>query len=1685
MNLKEVINGLYNDNTDYTNPGQATNQASSLTSLSTDLYTDSKRFVYELLQNADDSAESNETVKVWIKIFGDCLVVAHTGKAFDARDLKGLCNVNNGTKKEDSNKTGYKGIGFKSVFGQSDKVTVFTNNEYFRFDSSYPFDWKWEGTKDIWEEESEREFTNPWQIIPIYTDKQAVSDSVHSYLQSVGASVATIIKLNNREETIQAIQELSKNVNMFLFLKNISKINFDVNTINSIEINRSELNKIILKINDIDEVKWLINTINLRVPKKLKIDLQDERNIPDKLSEADTIELTLAAKMDDDGIIELTSNEKLLYSYLPTDETKYSLPVLVNTSFLTNANREHLHEDSKWNHWIFKNIAIEIFKWISQLVNGDLQFQAYKLIPKYIVNNELGKHFNAGIKEAISTVAFVREKPNQLVKIEDSIIDFTFLSQKEFVGEKAIKAFIHNSENSGKDSSKVFIENTGFGTELKLLGASTFEFKSLSKFIKSTSFLSTHTIENNIELIKHLKYLSEKESVKDITIAQLSELPFIWDHKNVLNVPSQVYFPTADDINWDTPDSVLDFLHKELQYWLSSNPDMRTWVEQLGVVEKTDISFIIKTILPDAENFITETNAIQTLHDLFNLYKKEVLPVGLLSKLSNLKLLTGNGNLLKASDCFLSDIYSPRIELEGVLKKDIFVNKEYLTCVADKGEWKRFLKFIGVHEGIDCSIKETKTSSIDLIQADYREEYFNEEDKKFTPMYSTFTSDYYSNISTLKYIQNSIDNYSFSKIFWDDVITNLSPMGIAPATTAYWGHSGRLGRTSGDQVENYIPWFIKNLKCIPVLTNKCESSREVFLNTDETKDIAGNYLPVFDGAELSPDWRSFFAFKTNLQLSDYLEVLKKISSDTTKEEQVKKGNANRVQAIYKELLSQCKNWSEEALDQVAKWATSGELLNTKRTFTSCTALKYFFDGNDSIFQDQFDFLEINAENKRDSNLETLLEAFQITVLKQSDFELIHAQEEIEVSLVTKLRSIIQYFKAWIINESNDEKTQEHLSQLNSKVDVLEIYEAVTLQIKYGDIGFTKNVNVHFDENTLFVTTPWDANKVLLQLSEVLCSYLQLVGHDKKLDFLLRSTDLEIKEHFKEQNLEIPTGTSLIENEIEVTPESTQESFASKNIKSFGELEEAVSNGSIPLDFFHIPTSTFERLKFVQGLLSRSVQNITTYLDGLSEYDCANCYEIAPSIIGGITKNGSDITIVARPSDNEAVLLYYTAEFDVLEYVDAELWYEDGFNVPHKITLGKLLKATKINKIPISNLTFTESEFEEIIKNPKSVDYEFNAVPLAPYRIAQIVSSFANTEGGSLIFGISGTSPASSDITGLSPDFRVDEIIKEAITFISPIPIISYDWVSIRGKRIFVIKTDKSEDEITLGNQKYIRVEKKTVLEEKISVAKDKALTVSKFKKTVAIVIGIENYASKGQNQISDVKYAESDALLFKETLITKMEVEEEDIHLFLNEDALKSSLQYDLQSLFHGLTSEDRLVFYYVGHGFHNGITNYLSTYDMHPHHVDTTAISLREILLDPFSQSKCKTAMIFIDACAQSFKDENSRNTLSNIESDEIRILMSEHKYLASYFSCQPGQNSYSCDDLKQGVWTHHLVKAIRGEASEAIINNKYITDRSLSDYLGSSVDEYTKNILFYEQNPKSILDSNSENVVVAIVND
>lgn len=1676
MNLKTDIEQIFATKINYAEAEHAVNQASSLYLLSGDLYTDSKRFIYELLQNADDSPQDNDAVKVWLKIFDNNLIVAHSGKSFDIRDLKAICNVNNGTKRSDSTKTGYKGIGFKAVFGQSEHVTIYTDSEYFRFDSSFDFEWKWNGTQMEWEKENDRKFQFPWQITPIYTELTEVDPLINQYLQTINASVATIIKLKNVEETTQAIHGLSKNINMFLFLKNICEINFDLSEKVSVKIIREKSGRITLTEGDSKTVNWEIKTINLEVPGDVKTSLQqDKRNTPDKLLNADYIELSFAAKIGDDGITKLKKEERFLYSYLPTDETKYAFPVLVNTSFLTTASREALHADSKWNQWLFKNIAIEIFRWISELVKSEYQYQAYRLIPEKTFSDQLGDEFNIGVLEAIATIPFVITRDDKLVKVEEAIIDFTFLSEKSFVGEDSIKNFIARDQQTGLKRFKKFAKNTGFSHDFKKLGSDSFEWKDLNSFFSSKYFSDAHSIFDNIELIKHLKLLSESEKVKEVTIETLKELPFIWDHKNRINCPGNVCIPRADDQNWDRPDNELSFLNQDLLNWINNESKIRIWFENLGVTEKTDITFIYQIILKDIDSYISYNNAVDAITDLFFLYKKGELKEDLIRKLDRIKLLTMQGSLCRAKDCFLSDYYTPRLQIEDVLEEDIFVCDSYCRNQADKDEWKRFFKMLGVQEGVNVIIYSAKNTNNCFIDLGFRKDYFNSYTDYFYN--GKFSAKSFSDMFNLSFLQFA-DNYFFSVRFWSDVVNHIDPKEMIKLSIAYWGYSGLGGQESGNTVENYIHWTISNVECIPVLSKECKKSSSVLVNSKEIKDLSGNYLPVFNGPELTSNWKSFFNFRTSLSLSDYLELLSAISLDVDKNGEVKIGNQERIQSIYHALLEQCGNWSEAEIKKVNQWADSESLLNTKNEFTKNENIMYFRDGNESIFQDQFKFLKLSAENKRHPQLETLLGFFHVTILKESDFKLIYSQNEECSQLISHLKSIIPFFYIWIKSEVSDEQIIENLSNIESKISVLNIYQSSDLKITYEDVHFVKNVNVHFDKKDLYVTKPWSTNSVLLRLPEVLCRYLELLGHDKKLDFLLRAKIQEIHDYFEQEGLIIPD--SLI-NEFEVSSQLPEKLINLYDFESYEDYEKAVFEGDISSEFYHIPKTDFVSLKLVESLIARSVKNVVKHLDRLPEYDCSHYYEIAKSIIGGITKNGNDVTIVARPSDGDKVLLYYTSEYDVLQYVNAEFWCEDGVNLPRQITLGQLLKETGINRIPIKNIELSDADLDVFKNTPRSEELDFSAVPFAPQKIAKIVSSFANTTGGMLIFGMKENGLASNEFVGLSSDFNVVEITKKAILSLSPIPEITYDWL-IRGENhLFMIKVEKANDNILFEGEKYIRKGGNSVTEKSV-LRQTKILNVASHNKTIAIIIAIEDYAKRDENQISKVKYAKRDAEKFKDTLINKMNIEERDIVMYTNEQALKNDLEYNFRNLFHSLANDDRLIFYYVGHGFHDGIENYLSTYDMHKYNIKETSISLRKVLLDPLLNSKCRNALVFIDACAQSLKSENSRSQLDNICEDEFITLSKEYPYYATFLSCHPGQSSYSCDNLKNGVWTHHLVKAINGDVPEVINGKKYVTDHLLQDYLTKSVEEYVSKNLGYEQTPKAIFDSSSENVIVKI---
>ena len=134
-----------------------------------------------------------------------------------------------------------------------------------------------------------------------------------------------------------------------------------------------------------------------------------------------------------------------------------------------------------------------------------------------------------------------------------------------------------------------------------------------------------------------------------------------------------------------------------------------------------------------------------------------------------------------------------------------------------------------------------------------------------------------------------------------------------------------------------------------------------------------------------------------------------------------------------------------------------------------------------------------------------------------------------------------------------------------------------------------------------------------------------------------------------------------------------------------QYEKAVDMNVFKNDFLYTSSHDIEKFNFANRILERAKNRIIDFLGKKPEYDVSNLIEVDKTVFI-IEKNKEQIYLIARPSDYNYVAIYYDTERNVLDYnKDWELWVEDGVKAPEKITFGKMLKLTGINKIPLKQV----------------------------------------------------------------------------------------------------------------------------------------------------------------------------------------------------------------------------------------------------------------------------------------------------------------------------------------------------------------------------------------------------------------
>ncbi|KAI5865504.1 hypothetical protein GGS23DRAFT_559520 [Durotheca rogersii] len=110
----------------------------SVTTLAKNLYSKDVRFLFELLQNADDNNFSHATAAnhapyVSFRVYKDRIVVDCNEDGFTKANIQAICNVGQSSKTGAQGYIGEKGIGFKSVFKVAWKVHIQSGHYSFTF----------------------------------------------------------------------------------------------------------------------------------------------------------------------------------------------------------------------------------------------------------------------------------------------------------------------------------------------------------------------------------------------------------------------------------------------------------------------------------------------------------------------------------------------------------------------------------------------------------------------------------------------------------------------------------------------------------------------------------------------------------------------------------------------------------------------------------------------------------------------------------------------------------------------------------------------------------------------------------------------------------------------------------------------------------------------------------------------------------------------------------------------------------------------------------------------------------------------------------------------------------------------------------------------------------------------------------------------------------------------------------------------------------------------------------------------------------------------------------------------------------------------------------------------------------------------------------------------------------------
>lgn len=1129
-----------------TNPDVATTVEQGLMQLSSGIYTEEERFIFELLQNAVDSYDemTNETLTIKIIIEGDYLVFMHNGASFSPRDIEGICDIGNGNKAKDTKKIGYKGIGFKSVFMRSTCVTIKTGEYCFMFDKQY-----WEGfwernwKKEYGVKSGEKEYLMPWQIIPIEAN-------VPISLDTSDYNVITYIKITNTLSLEKKVIKLLSNSQFLLFLrcKNIQMTFVSNNNVIASVNKKCNDNIVILSSNGKEDSRWLTYTNpEVEVPKELYNDIKADINTPQKLKDAKTFDLSFAIQIDSNSKIKsLDKEDAVIYTYLPTSFKfgNEGFPFLVNANFITDAGRQQLHKDSEWNKLIFSKIPSEYLNWMKEISSTFSNY--YEVLPKksYGSNNVLEETFASEMVKAINDIAFIPRANNAKSKVLASSAVMDKMGMSEAISKKLLTTHINRTYN--KDFSlKDFINPVWKGFKLlEDYGVFIFDKQKLKALFEDEKAFDNIDPCLDVKLIDFLfEYYLQNRSEQEELITVLQDTRFLLDEEVNLSCPHDLFFPSQYKERNELAEDAI-FLHNIVNEHLESNKQEFNWVSQLGVEELSDITFIQNVICKSG--YITKENSIEVTRFLF----ESNLNHNIFDKiddcyLSRLQFLTKQGNLEYASDLYLGSKYKPEVDIEPYFDEDIFVSDDYCEDEDNISEWNLFLSKLGVNSTLELRFSRLdETEDIIFLQKikDKFEEKYNV-GSWGTHFYYKFT---HFNVFYAPFVLTNDCSNDLLIIIWSAIFSKPIIYGkdVIYGNAGFWCES----RSFADLKElNFLDWALDNYQLFPTTDGRCLPSNQILCNTDDIKDIADKYLPVINlNNPIHDSWNEVLHLRNILQLEDYLTILTGISKDEENAEQ----NKERISKVYQRLVDLDCLTSPAKTEQIKEWSKNNKILSKDWTFKFPKDLSHItLDGFSSENR-----VYIGSPSNREKVI-TLLSLMGVRVITERNIKPSFKAPKEARELKGLLKSIASPLTIVALGEKIEETSYKEKKQgLLTLLNNTHFYHCEEIRLTYGNNNDTIEKNTFGNKNEFYYTgslRPANIEPLLTPL----CKYLGIKDKERELFIMLIENYEGIRQNLEDKGYD----TSLLEEDKQQDSGTIQTTLGGYN-PSISEQERNVKTG---------------------------------------------------------------------------------------------------------------------------------------------------------------------------------------------------------------------------------------------------------------------------------------------------------------------------------------------------------------------------------------------------------------------------------------------------------------------------------------------------------------------------------------------